>query len=187
VRFAPTPLADAVLLDLDVISDERGGFARTFCESEFAEVGLPTRFPQCNLSYNVMAGTLRGLHFNAEPFGEAKLVRVVRGAIRDVIVDLRPGSPTRFEWFAAELSAANGRALFVPEGFAHGFITLVDHSDVMYQMSAEYVPEAARTIAWDDPAFGIEWGREPSVISERDRSCPPVDLAAFDLATYGND
>lgn len=185
VRFQPTPLADAIVLDLDVIPDQRGGFARSFCESEFAEAGLPARFPQSNLSYNTVAGTLRGLHFNAEPFGEAKLVRVVRGEIRDVIVDLRADSATRFQWFSVDLSAENGRALFVPEGFAHGFITLVDQTDVLYQVSAEYRPGAARTIAWDDPAFGIDWGREPTVMSERDRACPPVDLAAFDLSTYG--
>lgn len=185
MRFQPTPLADAIVLELDVIPDQRGGFARSFCESEFAEAGLPARFPQSNLSYNTVAGTLRGLHFNAEPFGEAKLVRVVRGEIRDVIVDLRADSATRFQWFSVDLSAENGRALFVPEGFAHGFITLVDQTDVLYQVSAEYRPGAARTIAWDDPAFGIDWGREPTVMSERDRACPPVDLAAFDLSTYG--
>jgi dTDP-4-dehydrorhamnose 3,5-epimerase len=172
MQFQPTALDGAWVIDLDRHCDERGSFARAFCEEEFAEHGLVTRFPQCNLSTNERAGTLRGMHANVATHFEAKLVRCVRGAIHDIIIDLRPGSPTEREWLGVDLTAENGRALFVPEGFAHGFITLADTSDVYYHMSDFFHAEAARGFRWDDPAFGVRWPRPPAVISSRDASYP---------------
>lgn len=170
-----------MLVELEAHHDDRGAFARTFCVDEFARAGLPTSFPQCNLSINDRAGTLRGMHFNHAPFGESKLVRCVRGAIHDVVVDLRPDSPTRFEHVAVELSADNRLALFVPADFAHGFLTLSDSSDVYYHMGASYRPGAARGFRWDDPAFGIEWPLQPTMLSGADSSYDDVDLDSFDL------
>jgi dTDP-4-dehydrorhamnose 3,5-epimerase len=178
VRFDPTPLPGAWVIELDRHEDERGWFARTFCVREFAEHGLPTSFPQSNLSHNDKAGTLRGMHFNTSEFAEAKVVRCARGALYKVIVDLRAGSPTLRQWFGIELSAANARAVFVPEGFANGFITLVDDTDVHYQMGQFYEPEAARGFRWDDPAVGIDWPRRPAVISDRDATFPDLGGAA---------
>jgi dTDP-4-dehydrorhamnose 3,5-epimerase len=183
MRFSSTPLGGVVVVDLDRHADDRGGFARSFCEVEFAAHGLPTHFPQCNLSFNRAAGTLRGMHFNIEPHGEAKLVRCVRGSIHDVVVDLRDGSDTRFNWFGVDLTAANGRALFVPAGFAHGFVTLADDTDVHYHMSEIYRPDAARGLRWDDPAFAIEWPVEPTLMSDADASYPDIDLDTFDLTS----
>jgi dTDP-4-dehydrorhamnose 3,5-epimerase len=180
VRFSETPLAGAYVVELDRHADERGFFARTFCERELAARGLPTHFPQSNLSRNTRAGTLRGLHYNAAPHREAKLVRCVAGAIWDAIVDLRAGSPTRLRWFGVELSAAGGEALFVPEGFAHGFVTLADGADVLYQMGGFYAPAAGRGLRWDDPRIGVVWPRPPAVMSERDRTYPDFDPVAFD-------
>lgn len=180
MRFVPTRLLGAVQIELELHRDERGFFARAYCEREFGEQGLPIAYPQCNLSRNDRAGTLRGMHFNRAPDAEAKLVRCVRGAIYDVIVDLRPGSATRFEWIGVELTADLGQALFVPEGFAHGFITLVDDTDVFYQMGAMFKADAARGFRYDDPQFGIDWPREPSMISERD-----AGYADFDPSEYG--
>jgi dTDP-4-dehydrorhamnose 3,5-epimerase len=180
VRFQATPLARAYVIELERHGDDRGFFARTFCESEFEAHGLPARFPQCNLSRNRRRGTLRGMHFNAAPFRESKLVRCASGAIHDIIVDLRPGSLTRFEWFGVELSYENGAALFVPEGFAHGFVTLADDTDVFYQMGARFEPEAARGFRWNDPRFSIRWPLLPSVVSERDATYPDFDPGAFD-------
>lgn len=169
--FEQTPIGGAFLITLEPVADERGSFARTFSADEFEAHGLDARVVQCNVSTNVRAGTLRGLHYQAEPRAEAKLVRCSRGAIFDVVVDLRAGSPTRLRWFGAELSAGNGRMLFVPAGLAHGFQTLVDDSEVVYQMSEAYSPEHARGVRWDDPAFGIEWPPAPSrTLSERDRT-----------------
>jgi dTDP-4-dehydrorhamnose 3,5-epimerase len=179
MRFEATPLAGAWIIDLEPHADERGFFARTFCAREFAEHGLPTTFPQSNLSRNVAAGTLRGMHFNVAAHAEAKVVRCTQGAIHDVIIDLREDSPTYRQWFAVGLTAASGRALFVPEGFAHGFLTLVDETDVEYQMSAFYVPEAARGLRWNDPAIGIDWPREPVVISPRDATYRDFDRAVL--------
>jgi dTDP-4-dehydrorhamnose 3,5-epimerase len=154
-------------------ADVRGFFARTFDAEEFARRGLRSTFPQCSVSYNVRAGTLRGMHFQAAPHAEAKLVRCTAGGIYDVAVDLRPDSPTRGRWAGVELTAENRRALYVPEGFAHGFQTLVDAAEVLYQISAPFVPEAARGVRWDDPAFGIEWPEAAErVINERDRTYP---------------
>ncbi len=173
--FQETKLPGAYVIELEKRFDERGFFARAFCEREFAEQGLPTRFPQCNLSRNLRAGTLRGMHYQVAPYRETKLVRCVAGAIYDVIVDLRPSSPTRLGWVGVELSSEDGRALFIPEGFAHGFITLTDGADVFYQMGEFFQPEAARGLRWNDPRLGIRWPREPAVISQRDATYPDFD------------
>lgn len=179
--FSPTKLADAVLVQLEPRRDERGFFARTFCEREFAAQGLPTRFPQCNLSRNDRKHTLRGMHFQVAPHREAKLVRAVSGAIYDVIVDLRPASPTHLAWEGFELSAERGDALFVPEGFAHGFVTLSDDTDVFYHMSAFYTPEGARGLRHDDPRIGIRWPVTPQVIAARDAEYPDYDPAQYEV------
>lgn len=173
--FRQTPLAGAFLVDLERHTDERGFFARTFCEREFAAHGLATRFPQANTSWNRHTGTLRGMHWQAAPHAEAKLVRCTSGAVFDVIVDLRRSSPTRLAWFAAELSAENRTALYIPEGFAHGFLTLADDTEVSYLMSASYAPEAARGLRYDDPRLAIRWPSAPQVVSERDRTYPDFD------------
>lgn len=168
MKFEPLHLQGAFVLDIEPREDERGIFARTYCEEEFDAHGLPTRFVQCNTSFNRRRGTLRGLHFQADPRPEAKLVRCTRGAIWDVIIDLRPDSSTFCQWAGFELGADNRRALFVPAGFAHGFQTLVDDSEVFYQMSEFYVPELARGARWNDPTFGIAWPIEMPIIAPRD-------------------
>jgi dTDP-4-dehydrorhamnose 3,5-epimerase len=175
VIFKETDLRGAYLIELEERADERGSFARVFCEREFEAHGLPTRFPQSNLSRNRKAGTLRGMHYNLLPFAEAKLVRVQTGAVHDVIVDLRPGSATYLHSIGVELSAATGRALFVPGGFAHGFITLLDDTDVHYQMGEFYRADAARGFRWNDPAFSLSWPRPVAVIAERDANYPDFD------------
>lgn len=180
MRFRATDLEGVFVIEVEPQRDERGFFARTFAVEEFAAHGLPTAFPHWNLSRNDHAGTLRGMHYNAAPARESKLVRCVAGRIWDVVVDLRRGSDTRFRSFALELSAESANALFVPEGFAHGFITLMDGADVFYQMGRVYEPGAARGIRWNDPRLGIEWPREPAVISRRDRSYSDYDDASFD-------
>lgn len=160
---------------LETIGDERGWFARTFDAEVFAAHGLDPAVVQCNVSYNARAGTLRGMHFQADPHGEDKLVRCQRGALFDVIVDLRADSATRGQWFGVELTPENGRSLFIPKGFAHGFQTLADDTEVHYQMSTPYVPGAGDGVRWDDPAFGIEWPPAPAggrIISERDAAYP---------------
>jgi dTDP-4-dehydrorhamnose 3,5-epimerase len=178
MRLLETPLPGAFVIELDPIEDQRGWFARTFDRDEFAARGLNPEVVQCNASFNRRAGTLRGLHYQAEPHGESKLVRCVRGAIFDVAVDLRAGSPTYRGWHGVELSAGNGRGFYIPAGLAHGFQTLTDESEVLYQMGHDYVPEAARGVRWDDPAFAIDWPPAPSggrVISERDGGYPDFD------------
>jgi len=172
LRFLETGLADAFLIDLDLASDERGFFARSFCEREFESRGLASRFVQCNVSFNHQEGTIRGMHWQAAPNAEAKLVRCTSGAIFDVIVDLRRDSKTRKKVFGTELSSQNRRMLFIPAGFAHGFQSLCDDSEVFYQMSEFYAPEAAHGFRWNDPDVGIRWPRELSVISDHDRSLP---------------
>jgi dTDP-4-dehydrorhamnose 3,5-epimerase len=176
MKFRKTSLADAMLIDLEPRADERGFFARTFCTAEFAAQGLETSFPQSNHSHNLKAGTLRGMHYQHPPHGEVKLVRCVRGAILDVIVDLRPGSPSYGQWEGFELTAENGRILYVPVGFGHGFQTLEDMSDVTYQVSHPYTPGAEGGLRWDDPAIGIAWPLPVSVISEKDAAWPPIQL-----------
>lgn len=179
MRFAPVAEVDgAYLIDLEPFEDDRGWFARAFCAREFADHGLTLPTAQANLSHNAVAGTLRGLHYQVDPAPEAKLVRVVRGALWDVVVDLRPGSPTERRWFGAELTADNGRALFVPEGCGHGFVTLVDDTLAFYQVSGFYTPEAERGARWDDPALGIEWPRSPTRISDKDAAWPLLEERA---------
>jgi dTDP-4-dehydrorhamnose 3,5-epimerase len=175
VRFTETKVAGAFLIEPEPIGDERGLFARTFCREEFEAHGLNPVVAQCNLSFNHCRGTLRGLHYQAAPHQEAKLVRCTRGAIWDVAVDLRPGSPTYRAWFGAELSDGNRASLYIPQGCAHGFLSLTDAAEVAYQMSAPYAPGAARGVRWDDPAFGIEWPGEVLVINQRDASYPDVE------------
>ena len=172
MRFVETPLRGAWVLELERLADERGWFARTFDAEELRERGGDPAVAQCNASFNARRDTLRGLHYQAEPHGETKLVRCVRGAIFDVAVDLRPDSPSYCRWHGVELSAENGRSFFIPKGMAHGFQTLVDDCEVLYQMGQLYVPEAARGVRFDDPAFGIEWPapRGARIISERDAS-----------------
>jgi dTDP-4-dehydrorhamnose 3,5-epimerase len=152
--------------------DRRGYFARTYCQQEFASHGLNSSFVQCNVSFNSLKGTLRGMHFQAAPYEEAKLIRCTRGAIYDVIIDLRLGSPTFKQHFTIALSAENGKMLYVPEGFAHGFQTLEDNTEVFYQMSQFYTADQARGVRWNDPAFGIEWPADERIILERDQSYP---------------
>ncbi len=178
--FTGTRLAGAFVIDLEPRVDERGLFARSFCEAEFGAHGLPTRFPQCNISRSLRSGTLRGMHFQAAPHREGKLVRCSAGSIFDVIIDLRAGSATRCEWLGIELTAESGRALFVPEGFAHGFITLGDHAEVFYHMSSPYHAESARGLRWNDPAFGVRWPISPVVMTSRDASYPDFDPATFE-------
>jgi dTDP-4-dehydrorhamnose 3,5-epimerase len=168
------PLAGAFLIELDRLEDERGYFARTFCRDEFVQHGLCADIAQCNLSSNRRRGTLRGLHYQADAHAEVKLVQCLSGAILDVIVDLRPESATRFEWHVVELSADNHHALYVPQGFAHGFQTLVDDTEVFYQMSTVYHAAAARGIRWNDPALAIDWPLADPILSARDRAYPPL-------------
>jgi dTDP-4-dehydrorhamnose 3,5-epimerase len=178
VKFIETPLPGAWVIEPQEIEDERGWFARTFDAGEFSERGLNPDVVQCNASFNHCAGTLRGMHYQAEPHGESKLVRCVKGTILDVAVDLRPDSPTYSDWHGIELSADNRLAFYIPAGLAHGFQTLTDNSEVLYQMGNPYVPEAARGVRWDDPAFGIQWP-EPDgerTISEKDASYPDLEL-----------
>ena len=171
--FRATPLSGAFLVDLERRADERGFLARTYCEREFEEHGAPMHIVQSSTIQTERRDTLRGLHFQEPPFAEAKLVRCTRGSIFLVMVDLRSDSPTRNAWFGAELSAETERMAYVPEGFAQGYQTLEDDAEVLYHMSHEYVPDAARGVRWDDPAFGIEWpAAEDRVISERDLSWP---------------
>jgi len=172
MKISESPLHGAYLVDLAPMEDERGFFARTFCAKTFGEHGLQTEWPQCNLSHNARAHTLRGMHYQAAHHGEVKLVRCTHGAVYDVIVDLIPQSPTYMRHFGVELSARNGRALYVPAGFAHGFLSLEDHSQVYYHMGAAYVPDAARGFRYNDVQFAINWPHEPAVISTRDAAYP---------------
>ena len=167
-----TELAGAFVVESERAEDERGWFARIYDEGELEQSGLAARFAQGSIAFNKERGTLRGLHYQTEPHAEAKLIRCIRGAVHDVIVDLRPASPTFKRWVAVELTAASGRMLYLPEGFAHGYLTLEDESETLYLISAHYAPEAARGVRWDDPAFGIEWPHEPRVMSEKDKAWP---------------
>ena len=172
MKFTETPLAGAWVIELELMRDERGFFVRTFDAEVFRQRGLDSTVVQCNTSFNERAGTLRGLHYQAEPDAECKLVRCTRGVIYDVIVDLRADSETYCRWFAVELSPDNAHVLYVPKGLAHGFQTLADASEVAYQMSHVYVPAQARGVRWDDPAFEIEWPEAERTISDRDRAYP---------------
>lgn len=172
MRFIPTHLAGAWLIEPDLILDERGFFARSWCQNEFAGKGLNANLVQCNISFNKKKGTLRGMHYQKKPHEEAKLVRCTQGGIYDVIVDLRNDSNTFFQWFGVELTAENRKALYIPEGFAHGFITLKDDSEVLYQMSEFFHADCAAGVRWNDPVFSIQWPIDVQVISERDRNYP---------------
>jgi dTDP-4-dehydrorhamnose 3,5-epimerase len=172
MRFTATPLAGLVIVDIDAIADGRGFFARTFCSAEFAKADLPIIYPQCNMSSNGTKGTLRGMHWQADPFSEGKLVRCTRGAIFDVALDLRVTSPTYRRWFGLELTADTSRALFIPTGFAHGYQTLADGTEVFYQVTESYRPELARGIRWNDPGFGIDWPIAKPILSSKDASYP---------------
>jgi dTDP-4-dehydrorhamnose 3,5-epimerase len=177
--FTPTRLAGAYLIDVERREDERGFLARTFCEEEFADHGLPMRIAQSSTIHSPRRHTLRGLHYQEAPHAEIKLVRCTAGAIFLVMVDLRPGSRTRNDWLATELSARNERLAYVPEGYAQGYQTLEDDTVVLYAMSHRYVPEAARGVRWNDPALGIEWPRAADrIISQRDSSWPDVRTPA---------
>jgi len=170
--FEAAAIPGVFLVRTEPVRDARGSFARLHCPAEFAAAGIPFEPAQTSLSHNRAAGTLRGMHYQAAPMTETKLVRVVRGAAFDVVVDLRPDSPTHRRWAGFELTADNGAAVFIPEGIAHGFITLEPDTDVLYQIAPAYTPGHERGVRWDDPAFGIAWPRRPEVISERDAAYP---------------
>jgi dTDP-4-dehydrorhamnose 3,5-epimerase len=172
MRFEAMPLAGAWIVDIERVVDERGFFARSWCSEAFARHGLQASLTQCSVSFNRRRGTLRGMHYQAEPHPETKLVRCTRGAVWDVVIDLRPASPTYRRWHAVELNEENHRAVYVPAGFAHGFQTLSDGSEVFYQMSQPFVPESARGVRWNDPAFAIAWPESERVISARDSGYP---------------
>lgn len=171
--YEPLPLEGAFLIVPELITDDRGFFARILCAADFTARGLEAPFVQASVSYNHRAGTLRGLHWQDAPFAEVKVVRCTRGRIFDVIVDLRPGSPTYRRWTAVDLSERNRRTIYIPKGFAHGFQTLEDGCEVAYEMTVPYAPQAARGARWNDPAFGIDWPQaEPRILSVRDASYP---------------
>jgi dTDP-4-dehydrorhamnose 3,5-epimerase len=170
--FTETKLNGALVIEPEKLEDERGFFARTWCQREFADHGLNSSIAQCSISFNHKHGTLRGMHYQIAPHEETRIIRCMRGAIYDVIIDLRRDSPTFTQWLALELSAENRRMLYIPEGFAHGFQTLDDNTEIFYQISEFYAPEQARGVRWDDPAFGIEWPPADRTISVRDRTYP---------------
>lgn len=172
MRFADASLAGAVVIEPERQEDERGWFARTFDRAEFQSHGLAADVLQQSSSFNPRRGTLRGMHYQADPHGETKLVRCTRGAIYDVIVDLRPASATYCRWFGIELTADNGVMLYIPTGVAHGFLTLAEATEIAYQMTAPHMPSHARGVRFDDPAFAIRWPAAPAVVSDRDRSHP---------------
>lgn len=176
MHVEPTAIPGCVVVRPERVEDERGHFARTWDGALFDRLGLTPEVAQCSVSYNHVAGTLRGMHFQAAPHEEAKLVRCTRGAIWDVCLDLRPASPTYRRWHGETLTAENGVALYVPEGCAHGFLTLADASEVFYTISAPYVPEAGRGVRYDDPAFGIAWPGEVRAIHPRDAGYPDLRL-----------
>jgi dTDP-4-dehydrorhamnose 3,5-epimerase len=175
LKITPTTIAGVFLVDIERLSDDRGFFARTSCVREFAEHGLNTAWVQSSISYNQKKGTLRGMHYQAEPAPETKLVRCTAGAVFDVVVDLRPDSATFRQWLGVELSAENRRAIYIPPGIAHGFQTLADETELFYQISEFFRPELSRGVRWDDPAFKIDWpAADPRIMSERDRSYPDL-------------
>jgi dTDP-4-dehydrorhamnose 3,5-epimerase len=173
--FTETKLKGAYIIDVKRLEDERGFFGRSYCEREFEEYGLNTNVVQANVSHNKVKGTLRGMHMQVSPYEETKLVRCTRGAIYDVIIDMREDSETYKQWIGVELTADNFRMLYVPEGFAHGFITLEDNTDVTYQVTQFYTPGSEKGIRWNDPSFNIQWPIEPVVVSEKDQAHPDFE------------
>jgi dTDP-4-dehydrorhamnose 3,5-epimerase len=176
MKFTQTKIPGAYLIEIEPMADERGFFARTFCSQEFAAHNLVTEFPQCNVSFSAKQGTLRGMHYQVAPYPETKLVRCTQGAIYDIILDLRPESPTFKQWVGMELTANNHRMFYIPPGCAHGLQTLSDNTEVFYQMSGIYHPPSAKGVRWNDPSFGIELPLPVSVINPRDLNYPEFKL-----------
>ena len=187
MNLLATEVHGAFVIDLDRKADERGFFARTWCRSTLSGAGLDANLDQTSVSFNARAGTLRGMHFQRAPHAETKLVRCTMGAVFDVVLDLRPDSPSYLAWHGVELSAENRRSLYVPKGCAHGFITLADASEVLYMISDPYVPESAAGARWDDPTFGIDWPVPVRVIAERDRTYPDWPPAGSDVREGSGD
>ena len=177
MRFHETPLPGACTIELDKRGDDRGFFARAFCQDEFRAQGLVTDILQINDSLSAHKGTLRGMHYQLAPASETKIVRCIRGALWDVMLDLRPDSPTFGQWFGTELTAENRRMMYVPRGFAHGFITLADDTEAFYMVDAAYAPDQERGVRWNDPKFAINWPLQPTVISDKDANHPDFDPA----------
>lgn len=176
MRFVATPIAGAFLVETEPAADDRGFFARTYCRDEFVAHGLEPDLVQCSISFNKRRGTVRGMHYQSAPYAEAKLVRCTQGAIYDAIADIRPASATYRQWFGVELTAENRHALYIPKGVAHGFQTLSDNAEVLYQMSEFFHPECSGGFCWNDPSFGIIWPEQVSVISARDMNYPKFDV-----------
>lgn len=174
MKLRPTAIAGVVRVEWEPRGDDRGSFARLHCPDEFAAAGHPFEPAQTSLSRNPVKGTLRGMHYQSAPHGETKLVRVVRGTVFDVAVDVRPNSSTYRQWVGAELSAENGAALLIPEGVAHGFLTLEPDTDVLYQITPKYIGGHEAGVRWDDPAFGIAWPEKPALMSDRDAAYPLI-------------
>ncbi len=172
MRFSATPIPGLVVIEEEPSADHRGSFARVWCGKEFSEAGLADSFSQVSISRNRLSGTLRGIHFQTPPHAEAKLVKVTEGAIWDLALDMRPGSGTYLKWFGLTLSSENGRSLFIPEGFGHGFLTLTDNAAVMYFITTPFAPGAASGVRWNDPAFAIVWPAAPVIMAEKDRAWP---------------
>ena len=175
MKFTATDIEGVAIIDLELRSDDRGFFARSFCQDEFTDHGLLPMVAQCNISHNHRAGTLRGMHYQLEPATEAKLVRCISGAIIDQIVDLRPSSPTYLQHVSVELSASNRRSLYVPPMFGHGYQTLVDDAEVLYQVSERYTPGQERGLRYNDPTLGLRWPLDVTAISEKDNSWPLLE------------
>ena len=177
MKFIPAALEGAYIIDIDKLEDERGFFARSWCADELRAQGLVSDLAQCSVSFNKKRGTLRGMHYQSEPYQETKIVRCTAGSIYDVIIDMRPESATFKQWLSVELSAVNRRMIYVPVGFAHGFQSLMDNTEVFYMVSEFYQPEFSRSVRWNDPQFGIEWPHvEHRAISSRDRDYPDFAL-----------
>jgi dTDP-4-dehydrorhamnose 3,5-epimerase len=185
MKFHATPLAGAHVIELDPRGDDRGFFARLFCQKEFTEAGLEPRMVQINNSLTRQRGTLRGMHYQLPPAAEVKVVRCVRGALYDVIIDLRPDSPTFAQWFGAELSAENRKMLYVPRGFAHGFLTTEDDTEAFYLVGEFYRPELERGLRFDDVRFQVKWPFPPLEVSKKDRSWPDFDAEFHGVALMG--
>ncbi len=175
MKFIEQPLAGVYIIELNLLSDERGSFARTFCKNELAQIGHHKEFVQLNQSWNTKKGTIRGMHFQTPPYKEIKLIRCVKGAVMDIIVDIRTNSPTFLKHFAVELTEDNKKMIYVPEGFAHGFQTLQDDTQLLYHHSEFYVPNSEQGLRYDDPALSLKWPSIVTIISDRDKNHPLID------------